>query len=164
MRRLLGPVAVIGVLAGSGLVPAASANIVIGQSIGGVKLGDSKAELRQAFGKPQKVQFGEYFYATSRISFRNGDVEGMLWFSKEQKTAKGITIGSSRAQLKSAYPSANCLQGPYGPGSLYCAVTGHMQGRKSYTSFLFGRATGGVEEIELGYGNGLAQELKKAGK
>ena len=73
-------------------------------------------------------------------------------------------MGSSRAQLKRAYPQAKCAEGPYGPKSLYCAVLAHFHGRKSFTSFLFGTAKGGVVEIELGYGVGLAQELKEQSK
>ncbi len=147
--------------------PAALANIVIGQSIGGVKLGDSEAQVRQVVGAPSSTLDGSFLYPTSvglRIGFGHGRVNDVLSFSKKQKTSKGITIGSKRAKLKRAYPQANCVEGPYGPRSLYCAVVVRLHGRKSFTSFLFGTATGGVEEIELGYGVGLAQELMKLHK
>jgi hypothetical protein len=42
----------------------------------------------------------------------NGRVNGMLSFSKKQKTSKSITIGSSRAQMKRAYPQAKYAEGP----------------------------------------------------
>jgi hypothetical protein len=98
------------------------------------------------------------------FSLNSRRVIDVLSFSKKQKTSKGITIGSSRAQMKRAYPKAKCAEGPYGPKSLYCAVLARFHGRKSFTSFLFGTATGGVVEIELGYGVGLAQELKEQRK
>ncbi|HEV2973706.1 MAG TPA: hypothetical protein VGX69_01760 [Solirubrobacteraceae bacterium] len=156
-----------GVLAGTGLAPAASANIVIGQSIAGVKLGATKAQVKHALGAPSSSDPTDFFYPTTTVGLRigfskAGRVNGVLSFLSKQKTSKGITIGSSRARLKSAYPQASCLEGPYGPNSLYCAVTAHFHGRKSFTGFLFGTATGGIEEIELGYGIGIVQEAHKA--
>ncbi len=156
MRRLLPPVAVIGVLAGTGLVPTASAKIVAGQSIAGVQLGATKARataaLRgQTHGQPV-VLGAELFYSDFlRIHFKNGQVDKLLSYSDKQKTAQGITIGSSRTQVTRAYPQAKCAEGT-NPAYLYCVMGGHTQGRKSYTGFLF-EATGGVVEIELGYGS-----------
>ncbi|HEV3070443.1 MAG TPA: hypothetical protein VGY76_03335 [Solirubrobacteraceae bacterium] len=116
---------------------------------------------------PLILAWSNIYYPTSvglHFSMTNGRVSDVLSFSKKQKTSKGITIGSSRARMKSAYPQAKCAEGPYGPRSLYCAVLAHFHGRRSFTSFLFGTATGGVVEIELGYGVGLAQELKEQRK
>jgi hypothetical protein len=155
--------------------PSAVASIVIGQSIAGVKLGASEAQVTAVLGPPaSKENAGPLYpgvvnlvYPTSvglHFTLTNGRFSGVLIFSKKQKTSKGITIGSSRAQLKKAYPQAKCAEGPYGPQSLYCAVLAHFQGRKSFTSFLFGTAKGSVTEIELGYGVGLAQELKEQRK
>jgi hypothetical protein len=118
-------------------------------------------------GPPTSNENNSLFYPSSiglRIGMNAGRVDDVLSFSKKQKTSKGITIGSSRARVKSAYPQAKCAEGPYGPKSLYCAVVVRLHGRKSFTSFLFGTATGGVEEIELGYGVGIAQELKEQRK
>lgn len=154
----------LGLLLALAIAPTASATIVIGQSIAGVKLGDTKAQVEAVLGKPEKAELSSLFYLDLRIGIEHGKVGGILSSTKKQKTSKGITIGSSHAQVKNAYPQANCLEGPYGPQSLYCAVTTTFHGRESYTSFLFGSTTGGVEEIELGYGKGIAQELKAAGK
>ena len=157
--KLLTSVAVFGLLlAGSALaaVPTASAKIVEGQSVAGVKLGDSKAQVKQVLGKPSKTDPTDFFYPTSvglRVHFKGGKVDGMLSFSKKQKTTKGITIGSSASKFKSAYPQAKCSVGPYGPNSLYCVVLAHDRGRSSYTGFLF--ESTGVGEIELGYGSGI---------
>lgn len=170
MRRSINVMAVACVLSSVGIMVAASsalANIVIGQSIGGVKLGDSEAQVKAVLGPPTSNENNSLFYPTSvglRISMNTGKVSGVLSFTKHQKTSKGITIGSSRTRLKRAYPQTKCAEGPYGPKSLYCAVVVRMHGRTSFTSFLFGTATGSVEEIELGYGVGLAQELKEQRK
>lgn len=160
----LGAVLSAGLLA---FAPSALASIVIGQSIAGVKLGASEAQVKAVLGPPTSNANGSLFYPSSvglRIGITGGKVNDVLSFSKHQKTSKGITIGSSRAQMKRAYPQAKCAEGPYGPKSLYCAVLVRFHGRKSFTSFLFGAATGGVVEIELGYGVGLAQELKEQRK
>jgi hypothetical protein len=157
------------------LAPIAQANIVIGQSIAGVKLGDSEAQVTAALGPPTSKESAgpaypgvvNIYYPTSvglHFSMTNGRVFGVLDFSKKQKTNKGIGMGSSHAQMKRAYPKAKCAEGPYGPKSLYCAVLTRFHGRKSFTSFLFQTVTGGVVEIELGYGVGLAQELKEQRK
>lgn len=140
------------------VAPIALANVVIGQSIAGVKLGDSKAQVKKVLGSPSSSSATSFVYPTKiglRVSFQHGQVSGVLSFSKKQKTAKGITVGSSTAALKSAYPQATCSEGPYGPSSLYCVMTARFHGRQSYTSFLVGMS-GTVEEIELGYGNGLS--------
>lgn len=162
----------VGVLA---IAPAALANIVIGQSIAGVKLGDSEAQVTAVLGPPTSKESASpaypgvvnIVYPSSvglHFTLTNGRVSGALFFSKKQKTNKGIGMGSSRSQLKRAYPKAKCSEGPYGPQSLYCAVLAHFHGRRSFTSFLFGTAKGGVVEMELGYGVGLAQELKEQRK
>jgi hypothetical protein len=178
MRRRINVMAVLLVLSSAGSMvaaPAALANIVIGQSIAGVQLGASEAQMTAILGPPMSKESAgplypgvvNIYYPTSvglHFSMTNGRVSGALIFSKKQKTNKGIGMGSSRAQLKRAYPKAKCLEGPYGPKSLYCAVLARFHGRKSFTSFLFQTATGGVVEIELGYGVGLAQELKEQRK
>ncbi len=178
MRRSISVAAVLGLLSSAAIMavaPIAEANIVIGQSVAGVKLGDSEAQVTAVLGPPaSKENAGPLYpnvvnlvYPTSvglHFTLTNGRVSGALFFSKKQKTNKGIGMGSSRSQLKRAYPKAKCSEGPYGPRSLYCAVLAHFHGRRSFTSFLFGTAKGGVVEMELGYGVGLAQELKEQRK
>lgn len=140
------------------IAPAALATVVIGQSIAGVKLGDSKAQVKKTLGKPSRTDPSDFFYPTSaglRVHFKGGRVDGILSTSKKQKTSKGITIGSSSGAVKAAYPSAKCSTGPLGGSSLYCVVSAHYKGKASYTSFLVESATSGVIEIELGYGSGI---------
>ena len=156
MRRL--SLAVPGLLTiGLLLVPAAaSAKIVDGQSIAGVKLGDTKAQVEKVLGPPEKSELSSLFYPAKlglRLYLPKGHVDAMLSISKAQKTLKGIAIGSSRAKVKAAYPQAKCEVGPYGPPSLYCTVASRYHGKATYTSFLFGTPT--VTEIEVAYGRGI---------
>jgi hypothetical protein len=154
----VGLLAVILSIAAAATAPAASATVVIGQSIAGVKLGATKAQVKKVLGKPSKTDPSDFFYPSSvglRVHFTHGKVDGVLSISKKQRTSKGITIGSSSAAVKAAYPQAKCSTGPYGGSSLYCVVSTHYKGKASYTSFLVKSATSGVTEIELGYGSGI---------
>lgn len=158
MRRLFGPVAVIGVLAGSGLVPAASANIVIGQSIDGIKLGETQAQVQQQLGPPGYKEPGNenvWGYPTTfegRIGFDTTlHVGGMWTLSQKQKTNKGIGPGSSLAKLRKAYPQVKCATGPFGPKSLICTLKSKYEGRVVETTFpLFTRAMG-VREVNISF-------------
>jgi hypothetical protein len=157
MRRLLGAVAMIGVLAGvMAATPVADAKIVVGQSVAGVQLGATQAQVKavlrgQSHEQPLVLGAELFYSGFLRIHFSSRRVDKVLSYSDKQKTVQGITIGSSRAQLKSAYPQARCAEGT-NPVYLYCVMGGHAQGRKSYTGFLF-EETGGIVEIELGYGS-----------
>jgi hypothetical protein len=121
MRRSISVVAVLGLLSSAAImvaVPIAQAHIVIGQSIAGVKLGDSETQVTALLGAPTSNANGSLFYTSSvglRIGVEAGKVKDVLSFSKKQKTSKGITIGSSRAQLKRAYPR-DCSGGAGGGG------------------------------------------------
>jgi hypothetical protein len=139
----------------------ACANIVIGQSVAGVKLGATQVQVRQILGPTSSPFPNELFYSLPvglRIKFVHGRVERILSYSKRQRTSKGITIGSTHAQLQSAYPQDRCVEGQ-APPYVYCVVAARFQGRSSYTGFLSESPTGGVVEIELGYGS-VAQALK----
>ena len=164
MRRLLGSVAVIGLLAGvMATAPAADAKILMGQSAAGAQLGATKAQVKaalrgQTHGQPLVLGAELFYSGFLRVHFKSGRVDKLLSYSDKQQTAQGITIGSSRAQVKRAYPQAKCAEGS-NPVYLYCVLAGHAGRRKSYTGFLF-EATSGVVEIELGYGN-VTQALGK---
>lgn len=142
---------------------AAQASIVTGQSIAGVQLGATetqvKAALRGQTHEQPALFHSELFYNEFlRIFFKRGQVDKVLSYSNKQKTTQGITIGSTQTQIKSAYPKAVCEEG-HNPVYFYCVLAGHAQGRKSYTGFLL-EETGGVVEIELGYGS-VKQALSK---
>lgn len=141
------------VLGGVGaLAPAASASIVVGRSIDGVKLGDSQARVRQVLGKPASTAQGwDYLKGLEgRVSFdAHGHVRGIWTGSPKQKTSRGIGVGSSLAKLKRAYPHIRCTTGPFGPQSLVCVIRSRLHGRKVETSFPFFTQALGVREVDL---------------
>lgn len=144
--------------------PAATATIVVGQSIAGVQLGDSEAQVKAALRGQSREQpsvfRSELFYnGFLRIHFKSKRADRILSFSKKQKTTKSITIGSSSSQLKHAYPQSKCVEGQ-DPVYLYCVIAGRAHGRRSYTGFLFEVPTGGVVEVELGLGS-VTEALSK---
>src|SRR3954451_7901732 len=133
----------------------AEAKIVIGQSIHGVALGQTKDHVAKVLGditaKVKKTN--DWSDGQIRVHFHKGRVDHLLYArDKGDKTSKGIGLGTKRAKLKAAYPNAKCSPGPYGEGSENCVVLGRSHGRRSYTGFLFQTATGGVVEVNTGYG------------
>lgn len=143
------------VLVALAAAPVAHASIVIGQSAAGVKLGATQAQVKTVLGPPETPIANEFFYSLPvglRITFKHGRVQQILSYSKRQRTTKGITIGSTHAQLESAYPKATCQEGQ-NPPYVYCVVGARFQGRPSYTGFLFEAIAGPVVEVELGFGS-----------
>lgn len=141
--------------------PSANATIVIGQSVAGVQLSATRAQVNRKLGPPVSHIGPELLYPESvglRVRFKHGRVVKILSYLQRQQTSGGITIGSRRAQLARFYPHAKCQEG-HSPAYLYCVVAAHLHGRASYTGFLFEAADAGVVEIELGYGS-VAQALK----
>ena len=133
----------------------AHANIVVGKSIHGVALGQTKAQVAKILHVSKKIQkTNDWSPGTIRVHFSKGRVDHLLYArDKGDKTSKGIGLGSTREQLKTAYPNATCGPGPYGEGSENCVVSGKARGKRSYTGFLFQTADGGVVEINTGFGN-----------
>ena len=113
-------VAVLGLMLTAGALaaaPTALANIVIGQSIAGWKLGSSEAQIINILGQPTLKQPPddqgnvEWNYAKPPMLGALGLIDGQLtgmWTSKQQKTSKGIGVGSTVAQVRKAYPKAKC--------------------------------------------------------
>jgi hypothetical protein len=163
MRRLLGRLAVIGLLSSAGSLAAtsaASASIVIGQGVAGVKLGTSHAQVKAVLGPPPSSPFAtEYFYEALDLDiiFKHGQVSEIQDYSKRQRASSGVRVGSYRAAVQHAYPGAKCVEGA--PSILYCVVGAHFQGHASYTGFLFEHPDGPIVEVETGFGS-VAQALK----
>jgi hypothetical protein len=156
LRRSTRPllVAVLAIVAALAAAPSASARIVIGQSIAGIKLGDTKQQVEQSVGPLSYSKTSSLFHprreASLHIHFTDGKVDLVgLFAAYGQKTATGIEIGSTRGQFKHAYPQAHCI--PDGRReTLYCYITAQFRGFKTYTEFRFGE-TGQLEEIGLAY-------------
>ena len=162
LKSLRAPsVALAVVLISIAAAPAADASIVAGQSVAGVKLGATTAQVKKTLGPPETPLGTEFFYPSPlhlRISFKHGQVQQILSYSKRQR-ANGVAVGSYRAALQHSYPRAQCIEGPLAPTYLYCVVGAHVQGRPSYTGFLFEHPDGPVVEVETGFGS-VVQALK----
>jgi hypothetical protein len=138
----------------------ASAQIVVGVGIDGVKLGQTEAQVRQALGAPgytmPATSGGESSWGypktlEGRVGFKAGKVVAMWTIAKHQKTSKGIGPGASLAKVKRAYPKAKCSTGPFGPKSLICVLKSKYQGRAAETSFPFFYRTAGLREVDVNF-------------
>ncbi len=140
----------------------ASANIIVGQSIGGVKLGMTQAEVEAVTGPPGFKEPPDF---EGRIAWkypagfdgvvgfdRELRVDAMWTDSKLQKTSKGIGAFSSYAKFRKAYPKLKCGPGPWIPKkSLDCQIKGTFEGKPVVTSILFYTRAEGVREVDLEY-------------
>jgi hypothetical protein len=157
MRALVLAVPVVVLLA----APAAQAQIEVGQGMAGARLGMSKAQVRAALGAPdasrtRKDIFGSqttwtFQRAGVRIAFRAGeDGPQALGFSttrRVQRTASGVGVGSSRAQVRRGVPGVRCER--FVPGDLLHCHVGRFEPGRTVTDFVVDRR-GRVARVELG--------------
>lgn len=168
-RCLLGLMAA-AALATAVAASSASASIVIGQSIAGAKLGDTKQQVEQTLGPLSYSESSNLLYPSRQrslhVHFTNGKLDLVSLFTAAgQKTATGIEVGSTRRQFEHAYPHANCVPGGYDPHEVICTIQAQVRGYKSHTSFWFSRLSR-VEQVELAYTlgpGGLVRTAQAAG-
>jgi hypothetical protein len=164
MRRRISVVGVLGLLAGlMAAVPVANAKVILGQSIAGVKLGESQSQVTAQLGTPTLMQppatngSVEWNYAKAplfgAVTFAaSGELIGLWTISKRQKTAQGVGVGSSLSQVKKAYPKVKCVTGPFGPKSLICTLKSKLGGRVVETDFPFFTRAMGAREVGISFG------------
>ena len=116
--------------------------IVPKESIAGIELRMTRAEVKEKKGQPDRIVHGSNDLGTVHgvhLQERGGQVKvkatfqvnpNVTWIStnrKTQKTAEGIHVGSPESALHAAYPRLHCAT--IGEVFRHC-WTGHMSGPK----------------------------------
>src|SRR5438067_1361756 len=99
------------------LAASASAAIVVQRGIAGVSIGMSQKKVRAVLGAPTKVlhahnAFGvyvEYRYPKVTLDFQGpGPLSNVSTTRRNERTAKGVGVGSTRARVAAKVPGAHC--------------------------------------------------------
>jgi hypothetical protein len=112
----------------------AHAVIVVQRSIGGVKLQMTKAQVRAKLGRPIGSGGGRVYYSLVWVGFRLGRVTEVTTTHSNQRTRSGVSVDSTEAAVKRAYPSVTCA--PSG-GFRRCRLGSGDPGTRA-TDFLIG--------------------------
>jgi hypothetical protein len=162
MKRIVG--CSIGcLLVGSSIALAASVpsrRIVFGQSIAGVKLGASKAQVRAAMGKPESTAgrgsswtyLGKGHVELLIVGFgkRPNTVVVLDTWSTTERTKKGIGPGSTVPELRKAYPQVLCEAA----SSTRCDFFSRYKGKETDTRIYAGNAdpqTSPIADVSISY-------------
>ena len=136
------------------LAAGASAAIVPNRSVGGASLGQTRKQVRASLGNPLSVrrgrnEFGRYTvfrYAHVTVSFQgNGGATALTTTSATQRTARGVGVGSTEAQVKTGVRDVHCARF----GALrHCTLGRELPGRR-VTDFVLRR--GRVVRVVVGF-------------
>jgi hypothetical protein len=120
------------------LAPAAEAAIQLDRGIAGARLGNTRADVRTALGKPTKVTQGRndfgrwvsYRYPGKLTVFFQGRerVSSVQTAGLGDRTARGIGVGSTEAQLKAGVRGLTCEA--IGAGRKSCHTGDFLPGRR----------------------------------
>jgi hypothetical protein len=126
------------------LPAAADARIVVQRSIAGVTMGMSTAKVTDTLGKPDRKRTveseilgrtSEWVYGRTRVQFsgteKSSQVIQVETRDPEERTAAGIGLGSTKAELKRSIKKARCESGE---GFSLCSV-GSFRPGNTVTTF-----------------------------
>jgi hypothetical protein len=100
----------------------------------GVTLGMTKAQVRARLGAPIGSGGGRVYYARVWVGFRLGRVVEITTTRSTERTASGIGVDSSEADVRRVYPAVTCA--PSG-GFRRCRLGSGNPGTRA-TDFLLG--------------------------
>jgi hypothetical protein len=136
------------------LAGSASATILIGHGIAGVRLGMSQAAVRSKLGRPVRVvqaknEFGpytEFRYRGYVVDFQNNEtVTSVVTTLAREKTPGGIGVGSTWVQVRRKVPHVRCEGSPI----LGDCHVGLLLPGRTVTDFFF--KNGKVQRVLVGY-------------
>jgi hypothetical protein len=137
------------------LAQAAQAQIVVGQGVADIQLGDSQSHVRTELGEPLRSEPTFWTYGKPClcvVSFKRDVVRAIDVLSKSQRTDKGIGPGVSYEKTIAAYPEANCYHPDvFGETSRYCVVESSYKGRAVKTIFSFFEQDLPMRSIEISW-------------
>lgn len=151
MRGALTAVAVVA----SALAATANAKIVPQSAIAGVRLGMTQAQVQSQLGKPlgmehKQNEFGSYtrfnYFGNLIIDFQgNATVTAVSTTGKTERTARGIGVGSTKAQVLRLVSGVRCETGS---GFAHCYIGSFTPGKR-VTDFRLSR--GRVARVTIGF-------------
>ena len=137
------------------LAPAVDAAIVSQRAMAGVSLGMTRAQVARNAGKPLRVEhqnneFGSLtrlvYPGSITVDFQGNRTVTAVWTTgKKERTARGVGVGSTRAQVLRLVPGARCETTA---GFAHCFV-GSFEPGKRVTDFILDR--GRVIRVTVGF-------------
>jgi hypothetical protein len=119
----------------------ASATIVVGGGIAGVRLGETRAQVRRHLGRPSYVRPPSWGYAgqlDGEVAFdAHSRVDDVWTVSTHQRTNRGIGPGSSPAAFRHAYPRTACYTHGVRGWTMVCSIQSRTGSSLTETDYLF---------------------------
>jgi hypothetical protein len=115
MRRFLAAALAALCLAGS-----AGATIKPGRGMSRVELGMTASQVQARLGRPVAKGGWKWYYARVTVTFRNRRVVELMTTRSTERFANGLGVDSSEAQVRAAFPRAQC--GPMPPFYRRCRL------------------------------------------
>jgi hypothetical protein len=130
----------------------AQARIVVDKSIDGAKLGMSRAEVARILGRAKLEPGGggeyEYRHGSYQVIFTSGRASSIETFARNQRTANGLRVGASLAQVRAREPRVHCGSDN---GEMDCYLGTIKRGHR-YTDFFFENGRSSMTAVIVGEG------------